>query len=368
VLTVLTRVKVGVFVVLGVLVIVYIGYDYANVGRFFGASGSYPVTVQLASAGGLYQNADVTYRGVSVGRVGSLALDGSGVEATLNISDSAPKIPADSEAVVADLSAIGEQYIDLRPRTDTGPYLTANDVIQQRDTTVPAPVTDVLESLDSLANSLPRKNLQILVNELYNAFSNQGTNLSILLNAASSYTSQASSYVVPTTKLIQEGQSVLATQQQETSAIESFATTSSQLAAQLASSDSDLRRLISAAPQAATQVTELLRDNDPDLGLLLANLVTAADVAAPRQPALQELLSVLPAAVAAGNTVITPQGANLGLALTFFNPLPCTQGYGGTPYQNGLTETQGTRLNLGAGCTEPASAGNVRGAQHAPSP
>lgn len=367
-LTVVTRVKVAIFAVLAVVVIGYIGYDYANVGRYFGASGYYPVTVHLASGGGLYKNADVTYRGVSVGRVGSLTLDGSGVDAVLHISNSAPKIPANSQVVVADLSAVGEQYLDLRPRTSGGPYLTANDVIAQSDTSIPAPVTNVLESLDGLADSLPRPQFRILVNELYNAFTNQGPNLTVLLNAASSYTQAAQTYVVPTTNLISEGRAVLATQQQETNAIESFATTSAQLASQLASSDGDLRRLISAAPQAANEITSLLKQNDPDLGLLLANLLTAADVAAPRQHALQELLSVLPAVVAAGNTVITPHGANLGLALTFFDPLPCTTGYGKTQYQNGETQTQKTPINLGAGCTEPSSAGDVRGAQHAPSP
>ena len=34
-----------------------------------------------------------------------------------------PKIPADLEAEVRSVSAVGEQYVDLRPRTDSGPYL-----------------------------------------------------------------------------------------------------------------------------------------------------------------------------------------------------------------------------------------------------
>jgi len=43
------------------------------------------------------------------------------VQAQLDISDSAPRIPADTRAVVADLSAVRETYVALRPRTAAGP-------------------------------------------------------------------------------------------------------------------------------------------------------------------------------------------------------------------------------------------------------
>ena len=42
------------------------------------------------------------------------------------------------------------------------------------------------------------------------------------------------------------------------------------------------------------------------------------------------MLSQLPVAVSIGGSVITPHGLNLGLVPTFFDPLPCTSGYGGT--------------------------------------
>ena len=79
------------------------------------------------------------------------------------------------------------------------------------------------------------------------------------------------------------------------------------------------------------------------------------------------MLSALPAAVAAGNTVITANGANFGLALTFFDPLPCTVGYGGTPHRNGNDTSPAPSLNTGASCTEPVTQGEVRGSAHAPS-
>lgn len=366
-LTRLTRAKLVVFAVIAVLVMAYTGVRYAVVGRFVGLPGYYVVTVNLSQAGGLFPNADVTYRGVSVGRVGSLTLTSTGVQADLDVNNSAPPIPASTQAVVADLSAVGEQYLDLRPRTAAGPYLTSGSVIREADTQIPPPVTNLLSSVDALANSLPAGSLRTVVSELGQAFNGQGPNLQLLLDASYSFTQAASSNLAATTSLISEGQTVLATQQQETAAIETFATDSQLLAQQLDSSDSDLRRLITDAPLAAAQITGLLQDNDPDLGLTLANLLTASEVASTRQPALKELLSVLPAAVAVGNTVITSNGpASFGLSLTFFNPLPCTAGYQGTTFRNGLDLTPAPPLNIGASCTEPVSQGEVRGSAHAP--
>ncbi|WP_279579720.1 hypothetical protein [Fodinicola feengrottensis] len=55
------------------------------------------------------------------------------------------------------------------------------------------------------------------------------------------------------------------------------------------------------------------------------------------------------------------------MAVTFFNPLPCVAGYGGTDYRNGLDTTPQAPLNTAAKCTSPASSGIlVRGSAHAP--
>lgn len=365
-ITLLTKVKVVVFALLAITVLAYTGVRYANIGRFFGAPGYYVVKVDLAQAGGLYTDADVTYRGVQVGRVGSLTLNGSGVQASLDIDDSAPKIPADSRAVVADLSAVGEQYLDLRPAASSGPYLAAGDTISEASTQVPQPVTNLLTNVDDLARSLPASSLQTVVNELYQGFNGQGDDLQQLLDDFSAYSQAASANITPTSELITEGQGVLATQVDDSSEIESFASSINLLARQIESSDPDIRALITAAPKAATQISGLLADNDPDLGLTIANLLTTSEVADGREPALEELLSVLPAVTALGNTVVTKDGANFGLTLTFFDPLPCTDGYQGTTYENG-TDTKATKLNTNAACDSPASSGiDVRGSAHAP--
>jgi phospholipid/cholesterol/gamma-HCH transport system substrate-binding protein len=365
-LTRATRIKLVVFAVLAVVVIAYTGVHYAKLGRYVGLRGYYVVKLDLASAGGLFPNSDVTYRGVPVGRVGALTLTATGVQATLDIDDGTAPIPADLRASVADLSAVGEQYVDLSPRARGGPYLADGSVIPQRDTQLPLPVTSLLVSINDLATSVPLTQLRQVTDDLGTAFGNQGGNLAELFDGSSQLVRASAQTLPQTLRLIHDCQTVLRTQVSESAALESFGASARQLASALAASNSDIRQLIVNAPRAAAQISGLLTDNNPDLAIMLANLLTTSELTATRGAALDEMLSALPAAVAAGSTVINNSGARFGLALTFFDPLPCTSGYGGTVYRNGL-DTSPAPLNTSAGCDLPASSGkDVRGSAHAP--
>jgi phospholipid/cholesterol/gamma-HCH transport system substrate-binding protein len=367
-LTRTVRFKLVAFLVIGVTVLAYTFFHYADLGRYVGLRGYYVVQLDLANAGGIFPDADVTYRGVSVGRVGAVNLTATGVEADLDISNSAPPIPARLHAAVADLSAVGEQYVDLRPDTSSGPYLADGSVIPASETTLPLSVTSLLTSINALTTSLPLGSLRTVMNEFATGLSYQGTNLQGIIDGNSALIRAASADLPQTTDLINNSREVLSTQLSESSALTAFGQNSLLLASELDQSDGALQQLIENTPLAATQVTGLLEDNNVTLGALIANLLTTSEVTLTRGKALDEALSALPAAVAAGSTVITPNGARFGVALTFFNPLPCTAGYGGTVYRNGLDTSPGPPLNTSAQCTAPASSGqDVRGSAHAPS-
>lgn len=367
-LTRATKLKLIAFTMIGILVIAYTAINYANLGRFIGVRHYYVVRLDLADAGGIFPNAEVTYRGVPVGRVGTIRLTGSGVEADLDISDSAPAIPDRLHAVVADLSAVGEQYVDLRPDTAVGPFLADGSVIPQRDTQLPLPVTSLLTSLDTLAISLPLGSLRELTDELATGFAGQGSNFRAIIDGNGALVRAAYATIPQTTTLISDSRTVLATQIAEGSALDSFGVNALLLARQLDRSDASLRRLIIAGPQAAAQVANLLAETNPGLGVLIANLLTTSELTLTRGGALDELLSAFPAVVAIGSTVINSKGARFGVALTFFVPLPCTSGYGGTVFRNGLDTSPGPPLNTAARCSLPASSGvDVRGSAHAPS-
>ncbi|MFD4022679.1 MCE family protein [Streptomyces sp. NPDC058576] len=366
-ITLAIRLKNLAFLVIAVLVLGYLGVRYADLGHYVGLRGYYTVTVQLPQTGGLYTHSNVTYRGVSVGRVGPIELTEDGVEAELRIEKGAPRIPDSLTAVVANLSAVGEQYVDLRPTRTEGPFLGNGSVIDEADTTIPAPPTDVLTSVDDLASSVDLESLRTVVEEFGAAFEGRGDDLQVLLDTGGDFVEAADRALPVTTRLMADGEKVLRTQAEQGQALKGFAKGAKELAAELKGSDADLRRLIATTPDAAVQISGLLRDLDPAFGVVVANLLTTSEVAVTRQRGLEEILVKLPAVAAAGASAVDDDGARFGMSLTFFEPLPCTAGYGGTVYRNGLNTSAGPAVNTAARCTSSPGTGiNVRGSANAP--
>ncbi|WP_413752277.1 MCE family protein [Streptomyces sp. R-74717] len=366
-ITLAIRLKNISFLIIAVLVLGYLGVRYADLGHYIGMRDYYTVKVQLVRTGGLFTHSNVTYRGVSVGRVGPIELTDDGVEAELRIDKSAPPIPDDLKAVVANLSAVGEQYVDLRPTRTDGPYLENGSVIDLADTTVPAPVTNVLTSVNDLAGSVDLESLRTVVDEFGTAFGGRGDDLQVLLDTGSEFVQAADDALPTNTKLMADGEIVLRTQAEQGEALKGFASGAKELAAQLKGSDTDLRKLIAAAPDATEQISGVLHDLDPGFGIVVANLLTTSELAVTRQRGIEELLVKLPAVAAAGASAVDEDGARFGMSVTFFEPLPCTAGYGGTTYRNGLDTTTGPEVNTKARCTSSPGTGiNVRGSANAP--
>ncbi|MEQ0558628.1 MlaD family protein [Amycolatopsis sp. NEAU-NG30] len=366
-LTTRVRVQVIAFVVISLVTVAFVGASYAGIGRLFG-DGGYTVKLELAEGGGIFTNGEVTYRGVAVGRIGELRLTPTGMEADLVIDDAAPPIPANAQAVVANRSAVGEQYVDLQPRTSDGPFLAAGSVIPREKTTLPMPVQRLLGNLDALTASVPTTDLRTVVDELDNALRGTGPDLQVLLDTTTSFTRDASVNLPQTTKLIDDGSTVLRTQLDSSAEWRAFAGNAKLFAAQLSSADGDLRRLIATAPPAASELGTLLRETDPGLPILLANLLTTAQVAQARTGDLEELLVATPKAVAATSTAFAGGDGNLAMALTFYDPVPCRAGYASTQYRPS-TDVSPLPFNTGVSCTLPkGDPTSVRGSQNVPHP
>jgi phospholipid/cholesterol/gamma-HCH transport system substrate-binding protein len=359
-------IQVIVFAVVGVVAVVYAALRYAGIGSSAIDPG-YTVHLDLAQGGGIFTNAEVTYRGVTVGKVTAMRLTHSGIEVDLHINSGAAKIPSDLQAAVADRSAVGEQYVDLMPSTSAGPYLANDSVISQNRTSTPLATQNLLANLDSLAGSVPTSSLQTVVNELDAGFDGTGPDLQKLLDSVSDFTKTAQAQLPQTRQLLDTGKTVLDTQNDESGSIESFSSSLKQLAAQLKSSDPDIRKLIANAPLAATQLTDLLNESGQQLGALLANLLTTANILVTRQSGLELAMVAYPQLAAAAKTVVPGDGtAHLGLALNLFNPPPCVQGYQSTDHRAGNAVSR-AQPNTSAFCaTNPSSGVDVRGAENAP--
>jgi phospholipid/cholesterol/gamma-HCH transport system substrate-binding protein len=368
-LTKRVRLQLIAFAVIAVVAIVYAMFRFTDVGKAFGGGG-YTVKMNLRDSGGIFTNAEVTYRGFNVGRVGEIHLTHDGIQVDLDIEPDAPRIPSDLDAVVANRSAVGEQYVDLRPRGDEGPYLSGASVISADRTVTPVSTDAVLRDLDSLATSVPTESLRTVVDELDRAFAGTGDDLQVLLDSTRDFTTMAQEHLPRTITLISDGGTVLDTQNANAGNIKSFANSLNLLSEQLRNSDPDLRRLITAAPRVASQVTDLLAESGPGLGVTIANLLTTSDILRARKDGLEYAFVAYPLLSAAGQGLLAddPGQVHLGLVLNLFNPPPCTKGYEHTQRRTGTdTDTPPRPLPEQTYCAEPTgSPVNVRGSANAP--
>lgn len=352
------QVQVAIFTIIALLGVAYVGARYARLGSLFYSSG-YDVTLELPQTGGLFENSEVTYRGVPVGRVDKLTLSGTGVTVDLHINPESPDIPEDLAVSVSNRSAIGEQYVDLRPNTDSGPYLADGSVITGNDQDLPPTVESLLTNTENFTSSIPIKDLRTVVDELYDLSDNSSGNLRRLISTSNDVAKTADENWQTSSDLIDSSAIVLGTQNESASSIKEFSRNLRLLNETVKASDGDLRNLITSTPAAATEIDLLFQQVGAPLGVLMSNLLVTAQVFAVNTPGIEDTLTNLPDAVDIGYAVTRNNELNLGLVTDFFDPLPCTSGYGGTTVRPGLDTSPGDPLNLKAGCT--AKGTNYRG-------
>ncbi|MDV8001289.1 MCE family protein [Rhodococcus sp. IEGM 1408] len=361
------------FCVIAALGISYVGAKYVRLPSLFGI-GQYQVFLDLPDTGGVFTNAAVNYRGTPVGRVGELTLTDDGVRVELDLDSSTPEIPADTVAVVANRSAIGEQFVDLRPNTYSEPYLKDGDVISGGGEALPVRVEDLLSSVDVLARSVPLDDLEVTVDELGKAFEGRGPQLQRLSDSLITISDSGIRTMPQLQALIRDGATVLDTQSDQSGEIISFSRDLRAVTEALRDSDSDLDRLITTAPEFADETRRLVENSGEPLTRAVGNLSTTMKTVDPLAPSFKVLLQLLPALAAGGLSVAPGDGTiHFGLVMEVGNPTPCTQGYEGTQRiideikaQNPSFDPQEQNFppNYDAKCTVPlGSPTAVRGAE-----
>lgn len=363
-----TKIHTAVFVALATSGVCYVGAKYAGLEGLVRDT-SYTVEMDLADSGGIFTNAEVTYQGVTVGRVGELRPTSEGVTVDLLIDNEAEPIPAEGlRADIKNLSIIGEPYVDLTASAGAaGTTLEDGSVIEAAQTSVPVAPAVLLSGLNGLLDSVPRDSLSVVLDELDTAFSGTGPDLARLLDNTSLLVESANEVLPETTRLIRDGATALRTQNDVADSIRSFSRDLRLLAGELESADPDLRRVIAAGPTMAEQTLALLDESGPGLGQLVADLLTTGRLAEPRNAAIRQLLVAYPMLARATYSAVPGDGTvHFGLVLNAYDPLPCTKGYEATVRRRG-TDTSDVPVNPEVGCTEPrGSAIAVRGSQNAP--
>lgn len=361
------KIQLMIFAIITALTMAYTLVNIVGIGQSV-LSLRYRVYLDMADSGGIFTNAEVTYRGVTVGRVGPLHLTRNGVRVELRI-DHGDKIPANGvQAYVLDRSGVGEQYVDLRP-AGPGPSLKNGDVIPRSRTHIPVQVYDLLRNVDALVRSVNPKDLGTVVDELDKGLSGTGPDLQSLLDSNKKIISALNDSYPDTIALLGNGRTVLDTQIDEGSAFRGFSHDLAGLTAELKNDDGTLRTMLNTTPGTLDQGNQLFEMIEPTLPTLLANGSVVGSVLTSRTSQLRQMLITYPLLVGGAFTVAPGDGTvHFGLELNFNKPPVCTKGYEGTRVRY-PQDTRPATINPKASCKAPKNADTaVRGSRNAPAP
>ncbi len=292
--------------------------------------GRITVTLELPNTGSLYRFGNVTYRGTEVGKVLSVMPTERGAEAKLSISSS-PQIPVDLEAEVRSVSAIGEQYVELRPRTDAGPFLRNGSVITQENTSVPQRVGPMLDQVSELIRSIPKDRLGELLNESSKGLDGAGYDLGSLFDSSERFATALNGVSEQTRDLMEQSAPLLDSQATTTDEIRQWSRNLAGVTDQMVANDGEIRTIMQSGPGALDEATKLLDQLKPTLPILLANLTSLGQVAVTYHPSLEQVLVLLPP-LTAFYTSNAPFNNLAGLPtgdfrLTISDPPACTVGF-----------------------------------------
>lgn len=329
-LTRFVRIQLTIFTIASIIGLTAMVFVYLQVPTLLGI-GHITVKLELPASGGLYQFSNVTYRGVQVGKVTAIHLTDDNAVATLSL-DSSPKIPADLQADILSISAVGEQYVDLRPRTGSPPYLHDGSVITMGNTTIPQQVGPMLDQVSALVGSIPKDKLGALLDESFKGFNGAGDDFASLLDSGTTIAANGNSVAEQTRRLMEDAGPLLDSQAQTTDAIRTWAPSLARFTGQLVTNDPQIRTLLKATPGAANEVARLLTQVKPTLPILLANLTSLGQIAVTYHDSVQQLLVLLPPYVAetqgGGSPKNNPTGITQGdFGITISDPPACTVGF-----------------------------------------
>jgi phospholipid/cholesterol/gamma-HCH transport system substrate-binding protein len=328
-MTRLVRIQLIVFIILSIVGITQIVFGYMQAPTLLGVD-RLTVKLELPNAGGLYRFANVTLRGVQIGKVIAVEFTRGGAQATLSL-DRSPQIPADLRAEVRSVSAVGEQYVDLIPRADTSPYLHDGSVIAPNDTVVPQPVGPLLDQVSALIGSIPTDKSGALIDEAYKAFNGSAFDIGSMIDSSSTLANDLNGVADPTRTLIEDSRPLLDSQADTTDTIRVLARSLAGVTGQLATDDHPVRSLLQNGPGFADEVSHLLNEIKPTLPIVLANLTSVSQIALTYNPSIEQLLVLQPPLVAA-TQAFSPTNNPTGMQtaeipITADDPPACTVGF-----------------------------------------
>lgn len=344
-------------VLFGIISVLIVGYTMFNLIGVHITNKPYTVRMTLKTAGGIFDGAEVAYRGVQVGRVTSLKLETSSVEITLSI-DHGTKIPATAIAHVYDLSAVGEQYVDLVPTgKPTTEYLHGGSSIPASQTTTPLQTATVLYDLERFVDSIDPADIRTIGAEGAAAFAGVGPQLRSLISDTTQIADQLTASKSAAFDLLDRAEILLKGAAAHSADFDVFASSLNQFSKTLADSTPTLDKFFAQSEPTTRLMNSLITANGAAFSVLLANGASLSQIQVSYLPGLKALLVAVPRFGVLSPLTIH-DGALVGAGNIDLNQALCPTGL---PLSNPLS---GKRSDLiAANCNQSIL---VRGANNAP--
>ncbi|WP_210082770.1 MCE family protein [Mycobacterium sp. OAE908] len=319
--------------VITVIAVGVMAFGFVKVPALLGI-GRYTVTVDLPASGGLYPTSVVTYRGTEIGRVKSVEATRDGVQAVL-VLNSDPPVPSDVSAAVHSRSAVGEQFLELTPKSANAQKLRDGDVIPVGRVQIPADIGSLLDATNRALQAIPPDNLRTVVDEADKAVGGLGPELSRIVDGSTSLAIEAGKTVDPISQLIDQSPPVLNSQVQTADSIATWAQRMASITGQFKAQDAAFADLLNVGSPALEEGRALFDRVAPALPVLLANLVSLGDIAVTYRNDLEQLLVLFPQGTAVMSAIAVAdsgvkqayRGIYLDFNLNLNLPPPCNTGF-----------------------------------------
>jgi phospholipid/cholesterol/gamma-HCH transport system substrate-binding protein len=282
----------------------------------------YSVNAIFADAGGVFTNQEVTYRGLNVGQVGRMEVVEDGVRIELLI-DGRYEIPReDTQARVMFKSAVGEQFVDILPQREGPPFLEHGDEIPMENTSIPVSTQELLTTLQNVLRGVPPEALEGAVDAMGVGLTGRGPDLAMIIESmadlAEMFAERAPEVEGILTKGTEVGDAFLGSKEDFARAVAHLVTVSDTLA----TSTSDLRRLMQGGNLTSDEVVALLRDNRPGIHRFLRRFAKLNEIQAQKAGSLNDLLRFLPSGLDRVTRTFEPSTGlvRFGLVDDFDNP------------------------------------------------
>lgn len=257
----------------------------------------YSVYAVFPDAGGVFTNQEVTYRGVTVGHVGTMEVIEDGVRIELSIDEDV-EIPHDgTEARVMFKSAVGEQFVDLLPESDNPPYFENGDEIPMTQTSIPVSTQELLVTVEAVLRGVPPKSLKAVVDSLGEGLEGRGQDIGILLESMADIAEVFAERTPEIESILDRGTEVgaafLASREDFAAAVRELVTVTESLAASIP----NLESLLRGTNETSDELVALIDEERPEVNQLIADLGRINALQAEHGDDLKRLFRQLPKAL-----------------------------------------------------------------------